>query len=67
LVWAAGSIAASSLSNAYYPEKNRGVGATFSRVAMSIPFNLIDQLVDQPNYLLPSLLPISTMKPEGCC
>jgi hypothetical protein len=47
LVWAAGSIAASSLSNAYYPEKNRGVGATFSRVAMSIPFNLIDQLVDE--------------------
>jgi len=42
-----GSIAASSLSNAYYPEGNRGVGATFSRVAISIPFNLINQLVDE--------------------
>ena len=42
-----GGIAASSLSNAYYPENNRGLGATFSRVAMSIPFGLIDQLVDE--------------------
>ena len=42
-----GSIAASSLSNAYYPEGNRGAGATFSRVAISIPFNLINQLVDE--------------------
>lgn len=42
-----GSIATSSLSNAYYPEENRGVGATFSRVAMSIPFSMIDELVNE--------------------
>jgi hypothetical protein len=42
-----GSIAASSLSNAYYPEENRGVGATFSRVGMSIPFGMIDELVNE--------------------
>jgi len=42
-----GSIAASGLSNAYYPEGDRGVGATFSRVAMSIPFSMIDELVNE--------------------
>jgi len=42
-----GSIAASSLSNAYYPEGNRGVGATFYRVAMSLPFNMIDELINE--------------------
>ena len=42
-----GSIATSSLSNAYYPEGNRGVGATFSRVAMSIPFSMIDELFNE--------------------
>jgi len=42
-----GSIAASGLSNAYYPEADRGVGPTFSRVAMSIPFSTIDQLVNE--------------------
>jgi hypothetical protein len=42
-----GSIAANSLSNAYYPEGDRGVGATFSRVAMSIPFGMIDELVNE--------------------
>jgi hypothetical protein len=42
-----GSIAASSLSNAYRPEGDRGVGATFSRVVMSLPFGMIDQLVDE--------------------
>jgi hypothetical protein len=41
------SIATSSLSNAYYPEANRGVGATFSRVAMSVPFAMIDELVNE--------------------
>jgi len=41
------SIATSSLSNAYYPEGNRGVGKTFSRVAMSIPFSMIDELVNE--------------------
>jgi hypothetical protein len=44
---ALGSIAASSLSNAYYPEGNRGVGATFSRVAMSLPFSMIDELINE--------------------
>jgi hypothetical protein len=42
-----GSIATSSLSNAYYPDENRGVGATFSRVAMSVPFRMIDELVNE--------------------
>jgi hypothetical protein len=42
-----GSIATSSLSNAYYPEGDRGVGATFSRVAMSFPFSMIDELVNE--------------------
>jgi hypothetical protein len=41
------SIATSSLSNAYYPEANRGVGATFSRVAMSVPSRMIDELVNE--------------------
>jgi hypothetical protein len=41
------SIATSSLSNAYYPEANRGAGETFSRVAMSIPFSMIDQIVNE--------------------
>jgi hypothetical protein len=41
------SLATSSLSNAYYPEGNRGVGATFSRVAMSLPFSMIDELVNE--------------------
>jgi hypothetical protein len=42
-----GSIAASSLSNAYYPERNRGVGPTFSRVAMGIPFSMVDELFNE--------------------
>ena len=42
-----GSIATSSLSNAYYPEGNRGVGATSSRVAMSIPSSMIDELLNE--------------------
>jgi len=42
-----GSIARSSPSNAYYPEGNRGVGATFSRVGMSIPFSMIDELFNE--------------------
>ena len=42
-----GSIAASGLSNAYCPEGDRGVGATFSRVVMSLPFGLIDELVNE--------------------
>jgi len=42
-----GSISVSSLSNAYYPEAERGVGATFSRVAMSLPFSMIDELINE--------------------
>ena len=42
-----GSIATSSVSNAYYPEGNRGVGTTFSRVGMSIPFSMIDELFNE--------------------
>ena len=42
-----GSIATSSLANAYYPEGDRGVGPTFSRVGMSIPFSMIDELFNE--------------------
>ena len=42
-----GSIAASALSNAYYPERDRGVGATFSRVGTSLPFAMINELVNE--------------------
>jgi len=42
-----GGIAASSLSNAYYPASNSGVGPTFRRVATGIPFSMIDHLIDE--------------------
>jgi hypothetical protein len=42
-----GLIAASSLSNAYYPEHDRGLKPTFERVATGIPFSVIDHLVDE--------------------
>jgi len=42
-----GGIAASSLSNAYYPATDRGVAPTFQRVAMGIPFSIIDHLIDE--------------------
>jgi hypothetical protein len=38
---------ASALANTYYPEEERGVGKTFSRVAIGIPFSVIDHLVDE--------------------
>jgi len=31
----------------YYPEGNRGAGATFSRVAMGIPSSMIDKLFNE--------------------
>ena len=42
-----GSLAKSSLSNAYYPQGDRGVGPTFSRVGMSIPFRMLDELFNE--------------------
>jgi hypothetical protein len=42
-----GRIAASGLANAYYPEEERGVGRTFSRAAMSVPYSIIDDMVDE--------------------
>jgi hypothetical protein len=42
-----GSLAASGLANSYYPEEDRGVGKTFSRFAMGIPYSVIDHLVDE--------------------
>jgi len=42
-----GGIAASSLSNAYYPASNSGVGPTFKRAAAGIPFSMIDHLIDE--------------------
>jgi hypothetical protein len=42
-----GSLAASGLANAYYPEEDRGVGRTFSRYALGIPFSVIDHMVDE--------------------
>jgi hypothetical protein len=41
------SVATSTLSNAYYPAGDRGLGATFSRVAWGIPFNMIDGLFNE--------------------
>jgi hypothetical protein len=42
-----GSIAASSLSNVYYPATDRGVGPTFRRVATGIPISMIDNLIHE--------------------
>ena len=42
-----GSIAASGLSNAYYPNDERGLEATFSRVAWSLPNSAIDELINE--------------------
>lgn len=42
-----GSIAASSLSNAYYPATERGVSPSFKRVAFVIPSSVIDHLIDE--------------------
>jgi hypothetical protein len=42
-----GLAAASSLSNAYYPAADRGVEPTLERVAMGIPFSMIDHLIDE--------------------
>jgi hypothetical protein len=42
-----GSIAASSLSNAYYPATDRGVGPTFRRVATGIPISVIYNLIHE--------------------
>jgi hypothetical protein len=42
-----GTIAASSLSNAYYPAGDRGAGTTFRRVVWGIPFSAIDHVIDE--------------------
>jgi hypothetical protein len=42
-----GSVAASSLSNAYYPVTDRGVGPTFRRVATGIPISVLDNLIHE--------------------
>lgn len=42
-----GSLVASGLSNAYYPESDQGVGKTFSRFALGIPSSMIDHMVDE--------------------
>ena len=42
-----GRIAASGLANAYYPHEDRGAGATFSRVAIGIPFSLVDEVFNE--------------------
>ena len=42
-----GSIAASSLSNLYYPDTDRGVGPTFRRVGTGIPISVIDNLIHE--------------------
>lgn len=42
-----GSIAASSLSNAYHPAGNHGVGPTFVRVGWGVPFSALDHVIDE--------------------
>jgi hypothetical protein len=59
-----GGLAASALANAYYPEEERGVGKTFSRVGMGIPFSVIDHLVDEFGPDLQRTLTRKTKQPE---
>ena len=42
-----GVTASSSLSNVYYPAADRGIEPTFKRIATSIPFSVIDHLIDE--------------------
>ncbi len=42
-----GSIATSGLANSYYPGNCRGAGATFSRVAMALPFSMMGELFNE--------------------
>lgn len=42
-----GLIAASGLSNVYYPAADRGVEPTFKRVATGVPSGVIDHLIDE--------------------
>ena len=42
-----GLVAASGLSNVYYPATDRGVELTFKRVGTGIPLSVIDHLVDE--------------------
>lgn len=42
-----GGITASSLANAYYPASNSGLGPTFRRGALGIPFSMLDHLIDE--------------------
>jgi len=42
-----GGMAASGLANAYYPESDRGAGATFSRIALRIPFSMLQELFNE--------------------
>jgi hypothetical protein len=42
-----GGIAASSLSNAYYPVGDRGAGPTFARVGWGVPFSALDHVIDE--------------------
>ena len=42
-----GKTAASSLSNAYYPDNDRGLSPTLKRVAFAIPFSMLDHVIDE--------------------
>ena len=42
-----GGLAASAPANTYYPEGERGVGKTFSRVTTGVPSSVINHLVDE--------------------
>jgi hypothetical protein len=59
-----GSLASSGLSNAYYPEEDRGAGKTFSRFAAGIPFSVIDHLVDEFGPDLQHLVTPKKKQPE---
>jgi len=60
-----GSLAASGLSNAYYPDEERGVGKTFSRWGMGIPFSVIDHLVDEFGPDLQRMVTSKKKRPEN--
>jgi len=60
-----GSLASSGLSNAYYPDEERGAGKTFSRWAMGIPFSVIDHLVDEFGPDLQHMIAPKKKRPEN--
>jgi hypothetical protein len=60
-----GGLAASALANTYYPEEERGMGKTLSRVAIGIPSSVIDHLIDEFGPDLQRTLTCKRKQPEN--